>query len=305
VSIGAGLKGPSGARAAIYARGPLRVSAFTVDGHGRLWATAAGLNGHKGDGLYLIAHAGARPVKVAGGLVSPLGLVWMEGRLLVSSLGKVTAFSRFNGRRFRTRHVILDGPVKGGENNNLALAPNGRVVMGVSASCDHCTPSSRWSAAVVSFRPDGSDLRVVASGIRAPFGLAYAPGTSTLYVTMNQRDDLGGDTPGDWLAVVHNGQDWGFPSCYGQETTACANVPAPVGVLDPHAAAGGVALLGSSALVAEWQSGKVLRVALDRKSGNVSTLLTGIQNPLPIVTTTGGTILVGDWSTGTIYRIEA
>src|SRR5207244_10967384 len=95
------------------------------------------------------------------------------------------------GRHFRPRRVIVVGPVKGGENNNLALAPNGRVVMGISASCDHCVPSSRWSAAVVSFRPDGSDLRVVASGIRAPFGLAYKPGTSTLYPTINQRDDLG------------------------------------------------------------------------------------------------------------------
>lgn len=304
MSVGAGLQGQHGLRAEVYAQGPLHVSAFALDGRGRLWATAAGLNGHKDDGLFLISRAGARPVKVAGGVVSPLGLVWADGRLLVSSLGKVTAFSGFDGRRFHSRRVLLAGPVQGGENNNLTLAPNGRVVMGVSASCDHCTPSSRWSAAVVSFRPDGSDLRIVASGIRAPFGLAYKPGTSTLYVTMNQRDDLGDRTPGDWLAVVRNGQHWGFPDCYGQRTAACRNVPAPVGVLDPHAAAGGVALLGSSAFVTEWQSGKVLRVSLDQEGGNVSTFLTGIQNPLPIVATTGGAILVGDWSSGAIYRVK-
>ena len=105
------------------------------------------------------------------------------------------------------------------------------------------------------------------------------------------------------VAVVHNGQNWGFPGCYGQVTEACRNVPSPVGVLDAHAAAGGVAFLGSSALVAEWQSGKVLRVSVDGKTGNVSTFLTGIQSPLPIVTTTSGAILVGDWSTGRIYRV--
>ena len=236
-------------------------------------------------------------------MVRALGLAWVGKRLFVSSLGRVTVFSGLQGNRFARHTVILRGPVGGGENNNLALAPNGRVVMGVSASCDHCVPSSRWSAAVVSFRPDGSDLRVVASGIRAPFGLAYKPGTSTLYVTMNQRDDLGDSTPGDWLAVVHNGQNWGFPGCYGQVTEACRNVPSPVGVLDAHAAAGGVAFLGSSALVAEWQSGKVLRVSVEGKTGNVSTFLTGIQSPLPIVTTTSGAILVGDWSTGRIYRV--
>jgi hypothetical protein len=291
--------GGASARLMIYAHGPSHVSAFAIDSRGRLWATAAGLAGHKGDGLYLIARRDTKAVKVAGGLVDPLGLVWVDGKLLVSSLGKVTAFSGFDGRRFRSRRVILDGPVKGGENNNLALAPNGRVVMGVSASCDHCTPTSRWSAAVVSFNPDGTDLRIVASGIRAPFGLAY--GNGTLYVTMNQRDDLGDKTPGDWLAVVRNGQDWGFPTCYGQSSAACRSGPAPLAVLDKHAAAGGVALVGSTAYVAEWQTGTVLRVSL--QTGKVSTVTIAIKNPLPVVAKDGA-LLVGDWSSGTISRFD-
>jgi hypothetical protein len=290
--------GSASARTTIYAQGPRHVSAFAFDGRSRLWATAAGLTGHKGDGLYLIARHGARAVKVAGGLVDPLGLVWVDGKLLVSSLGKVTAFSGFDGRHFHSRRVILEGPVNGGENNNVALAPNGRVVLGVSASCDHCTPASRWSAAVVSFRPDGSDLRIVASGIRAPFGLAY--GNGALYVTMNQRDDLGDKTPGDWLAVVRNGQDWGFPQCYGQGAATCRGVPSPVAVLDKHAAAGGVVIVGSTAYVAEWQTGKVLRVDLD--SGKATSLLTTIQNPLAVAATDGA-LLVGDWSSGTIFRM--
>ena len=37
-----------------------------------------------------------------------------------------------------------------------------------------------------------------------------------LLVTMNQRDDLGDQTPGDVLAVVQVGQAWGFPDCYGE-----------------------------------------------------------------------------------------
>jgi hypothetical protein len=32
---------------------------------------------------------------------------------------------------------------------------------------------------------------------------------------MNQRDDLGARTSGDWLAQVHVGDDWRFPGCYG------------------------------------------------------------------------------------------
>ena len=110
------------------------------------------------------------------GLTAPLGLVWVGDRLIVSSLGRVTEYSGFDGRRFRHGKVIVNGPVAGGENNNIVQAPNGRLVMGVSASCDHCVPSSRWSGTIVSFKTDGSDLRVVASGIRAAYGLAYLPG---------------------------------------------------------------------------------------------------------------------------------
>jgi glucose/arabinose dehydrogenase len=102
----------------------------------------------------------------------------------------------------------------------------------VSAPCGACDPTTEDAAAVVSVLPDGTDLRVVASRIRAPVGLAFLPSSDDLFVTMNQRDDLGEATPGDWLAVVRDGQDWGFPGCYGQGGTVCHGTPAPVAELD-------------------------------------------------------------------------
>ena len=62
-----------------------------------------------------------------------------------------------------------------------------------------------------------------------------------------------------------------------------------------------------AALVAEWQSAKVLQVALTRTGstykGVVTPLLGGITNPLALAFAPDGSLLVGDWSTGTIYRI--
>ena len=95
----------------------------------------------------------------------------------------------------------------------------------------------------MSFLPDGTDLRADATDIRAPIGLAYFPGTSELFVTMNQRDDLGDQTPGDWLSIVQAGQSWGFPDCYGQGGGECAGEPGPVAELDQHAAVSGVAIV--------------------------------------------------------------
>ena len=50
---------------------------------------------------------------------------------------------------------------------------------------------------------------------------------------MNQRDDLGEATPGDWLALVEAGQAWGFPDCYGQDDATCEATPTPVAELTP------------------------------------------------------------------------
>jgi glucose/arabinose dehydrogenase len=316
VSIGAGLQGLPGLKATVYARGIPQMSAFAFDASGRLWVTRSGSDTHESDGVYVVASRGAKPVKVIPAtLKGPLGVVWVGEKLYVSSLGRVTVFSGLSGHHFGRQTTVLTGPVPGGENNNLIRAPDGRLLMGISSTCDHCVPKSKWAAAIVSFRPDGSDLRIYARRIRAAYGLAFYPGTSDLFASMNQRDDLGAKTPGDWLAFVRQGDDWGFPACYGQGGAVCTNVPSPVGVLDTHAAAGSVAILTgqlggryrSSALVTEWEHGTVRRVTLKRTStgyrGSVSTFLTGLQDPLPLATTADGSLLVGDWGRGIIYRI--
>jgi glucose/arabinose dehydrogenase len=315
VSIGAGLRGPAGLHARVYARGVPVVAAIALDAQGRLWAAAAGLTGHRSDGVYLVTRPQARPVRVIDGLKDPLGLVWHGGRLYVSSVGRVTVYSGFDGARFTHQRTIVHGPVPGGENNGLVLLPDGRFAMGITATCDHCLPRSRFSGSIVSFRDDGSDLKVYAARIRAPVGLTLYPGTSTLFVTMNQRDDLGLATTGDVLAVVAPGTDWRFPQCYEQGGAVCAGVPTPLAVLDKHAAVGPVVIVtgqlggstGSSALVSEWQSAKVQRIALVKRgtgyTGKVSTWLTGLQHPLALALGPRHSVLVGDWATGTIYRI--
>lgn len=315
VSIGAGLRGPEGLHATVYARGIPHVSAFAFDRQGRLWATGSGATTHGGDGVYEVAQAGTRALRVVAGPRGPLGLVWIGGGLYVSSLGAVTRFSGLSDGRFANRKVIVSGPVPGGENNNVLLAPDGSLLMGISSTCDHCVPASPWAATIVSFRPDGSRLAVFARGIRAAYGLAFVPGTNDLLATMNQRDDLGSRTPGDWLALVRHGDNWRSPACYGQGGAVCRGVRAPIAVLDPHAAAGGVTVLttqlggrfSGSALVAEWQTGKVLRVVLRRTAagyrGTVSSFLNGIANPLPVASAPDGSVLVGDWRSGVVYRI--
>ena len=124
-AIGAGLRGAQGLRATVYARGPATTSAFALDRTGRLWLTAAGLETACHDGVYVIAKAGAKAVKVVSGLKDPLGLVWDDEKLYVASVGRVDEYSGFDGRRFDEHREILEGPVAEGENNLLVVAPTG------------------------------------------------------------------------------------------------------------------------------------------------------------------------------------
>lgn len=69
------------------------------------------------------------------------------------------------------------------------------------------------------------------------------------------------------------------------------------------------ASVGTAAIVPEWNVAKVERVAVTRSGSNyratVKPLLTGIAKPLATAFAADRSLLVGDWATGTIYRISS
>lgn len=307
VDIGSGLSGPPGLAATVVATGLANVAALAIDGNGRLWASTAAFSDAGTDAVYLVAASGV--TRVIANLHTPLGLAWVGDRLYFASAAGVEAFGGFDGASFATRTTILTLPDGVGEVNGLAVAPDGSLVLGISAPCDACDPDQAFAGAVIGFAADGTGAHVIAGGLRAPVGLAVVPGTSTLLASENQRDDLGDATPGDWLIRVEAGQDWGFPACYGQDDATCADAPAPVATLDAHAAASGVAVVGGdTAVVAEWAKGVVLGVDLWVAGGGVTatsaprTYLAGLSQPVGLLTG-GGALYVGDWGSGTMYRV--
>ena len=326
VSIGAGLKGREGLSASVVAEGLGNVSALAFDADGRLWALTAGYEDDGTDALYVVprvstpssASAGTSPVAVLTGLHTPMGLLWYEGWLYVASGTTVDAYRGFDVETatFAEHRTVVTLPDGVGLLGGLAVdasAGVARISLGVSAPCDACTPESEYSAAILSFlavptESGGADLRVDVRGVRAAVGLAYFPGTDDLFVTMNQRDDLDGKTPGDWLAVVEAGEDWGVPECYGQDGRACRDMGDVVAELDAHAAASGVAFDGTSAIVAEWARGKVLRVALTRtpsgyRATKTETWIKGFTSPVAVAVGPDGAVYIGDWATGSVYRV--
>jgi glucose/arabinose dehydrogenase len=56
--------------------------------------------------------------------------------------------------------------------------------------------------------------RVYASGLRNPVGLAWEPTSNTLWVAVNERDELGSDLVPDYMTSVKEGGFYGWPYSY-------------------------------------------------------------------------------------------
>lgn len=301
-----------------------RPTAFAVDARGRLWATSGAGVSTPQDGVWLVSGKGARPRQVVRGVPTPLGLTWFSGELYVAERGRVRAYGGYGGGRFsRTRTVVSGLPVGLHQNAGITAGPDGRIYLGIGSPCDACRPPNRLSATVVSFLPDGSDLRVMARGLRYAYGLAFFPGTSDLFATENGRDTLGLNAPPEELNLIREGKDYGYPNCWGQGGAVCSGKEPALVKLAPHASPDGLTFItdqwggkyANSAFIAQFGSsftpptgGNVVRVALTPTgttyTGRSSVFAAGFKTPLAITTGTDASLLVGDFSRDTVYRLR-
>ena len=253
-----------------------------------------------------VTRGSSRPRAFASGVTVPLGLLWRGRTLYVSESGRVERLTLAGGRR-----TIVSGlPYELHQQDAIVAGPDGRLYLGSGSTCDSCVETDPRSAAILSFRPDGSDLRVVASGLRNPYGLVFAGGT--LYVTVNGKDKLGDGEPADMLVRIKPGANYGWPDCWPSYALrkligACSGVTPPVAYFESHSSADGIASWRGDLFVAEW--GEYLHMNHGRRlvrieRGHVTTFATGFDHPLALAVDPRGGLLVADWGRGVIYEIR-
>ncbi|KKL09175.1 hypothetical protein LCGC14_2568490, partial [marine sediment metagenome] len=69
-------------------------------------------------------------------------------------------------------------------------------------------------ANILEINPDGTGLRVFASGLRNPVGMDLQPATGALWTAVNERDGLGNNLVPDYLAEVKENGFYGWPYVY-------------------------------------------------------------------------------------------
>lgn len=290
-----------------YATGLRRPTALAFGPDGLLYATQ-----ETGE-VVAVGRGSGKPRVLARGFATPLGLTWAGSTLYVSAQGYVSRLE-VRGKRVVSRRKIVRGlPFDRHQQDTIVLGPDGRLYLGSGSTCDVCNEKDRRSGAILSFRRDGRDLRVVATGLRNPFGLVFDG--DTLYVSDNARDDLGENEPAETIVRIRQGAHYGWPRCWASWRLrklqgSCRGVTPPVAYLEPHSSANSLALWGGTLIVAEWGQylserwGRKL-VQVNVRSGRSSTFVDGFEHPLGLVAEPrNGGLLAGDWGRGVIYRIR-
>ena len=158
------------------------------------------------------------------GVRQPFGLLLVGESLYV---GNTNALVRLPYRAGETKIAagetkILDLPA-GGYNNHwtrnvIANADGTKLFISVGSGTnvdeEKEDQKDERRAAILEADPAGSAMRVYASGLRNPVGLALHPETKELWTVVNERDMLGDELVPDYLTSVKEGAFYGWPYSY-------------------------------------------------------------------------------------------
>ena len=199
-------------------------------------------------------------------------------------------------------------------------------------------------AAILEINPDGTGEIAYASGLRNPVGMAWAPGTETLWTAVNERDGLGDDLVPDYITSVKKGGFYGWPYSYfgkhedprmkGLKPDLVAKAIVPDLAVGSHTASLGLTFYTGSKFPQKYLNGAFIgqhgswnRSALSgykvafvpfkngKPSGPMEDFLTGFiadkekgevyGRPVGVAVTADGALLVADDVSHTIWRIAA
>jgi glucose/arabinose dehydrogenase len=203
-----------------------------------------------------------------GTLLAPFGLAFHGGYLYVGTTTALIRYRYTNGdlKAQGEPEKLLDFPGGGHTTRNVIFNRAGtKMYVAVGSSSNNNAGEDCRRAAILEFNPDGTGYRVFASGIRNPVGLAWQPGTDTLWTAVNERDNLGDDLVPDYATSVRDGGFYGWPYSYigsnydpryqGAFPDLVKRAIVPDVLLPAHAAALGITFYANNQFPARYRNG--------------------------------------------------
>lgn len=243
-------------------------------------------------------------------------------------------------------HLSPGGLLRGGGHwtRGLAFSPNGKkmyVSIGsLSNASDKADEADR--ARIFEFNPDGSGQKVYASGIRNAVGIAMRPGSDELWMSVNERDELGDNLVPDYISSVKPGGFYGWPWFYignhqdprheGKHPELAAKTIVPDVLVQSHSASLNLCFYDGkqfpedyrgdifAAFHGSWNRSrrtgyKIVRVPFDqgKARGEYEDFVTGFVTPegnvwgrpVGLTVAKDGSLLFSEDAHGTIWKVSA
>jgi glucose/arabinose dehydrogenase len=294
--------------------------------------------------------ADSRSVLVSG-LNSPFGMALVGGDLYVANADALVRFPFTPGQTKITTPAtkVVDlpgGPINHHWTKNVIASPDGSrlyVTVGSNSNVgERGMAAEEGRAAIWEVDPATGRHRIYAYGLRNPNGMAWEPGSKSLFTVVNERDELGSDMVPDYLTKVDFGGFYGWPFYYwGGYIDKRAPVPdedlrqysiRPDYALGPHTASLGLAFADGTTLGPRFANGafigqhgswnrkpmsgyKVIYVPFTagRPTGKPVDVLTGFLDPkeqargrpVGVIKDRTGALLVADDVGNHIWRVTA
>ena len=283
------------------------------------------------------------------GLNSPFGMALVGDTLYVANTDAIVAVPYRSGETRitaapRTLAELPGGPINHHWTKSLVASADGRTLyVGVGSNSnvgDNGLAAEAGRAQIQQVDIATGAARAYATGLRNPVGMDFQPETGALWVSVNERDELGSDLVPDYMTSVREGAFYGWPwSYYGQHPDTrpqpanpemVARAIAPDYALGPHTASLGLAFYDGALLPAHYRNGafvgqhgswnrrpqsgyKVIFVpfANGMPSGAAEDVLTGfldasghaLGRPVGIAVARDGALLVADDVGGSVWRV--
>jgi glucose/arabinose dehydrogenase len=274
------------------------------------------------------------------GLNSPFGMALVRNSLYVADSDALLRFPYEAGQtRLMGQGVKISdlpaGPINHHWTKNVVASADGKtlyVSVGSNSNAgENGMEVEEGRAAIWAINPATGQHRIYASGLRNPVGMGIEPFGDQLWVSVNERDELGSDLVPDYMTHVREGAFYGWPySYYGSHVDTRPQPPRPDLVasaivpdyaLGNHTASLGLAFGDGGVFIGQhgsWNrnppSGyKVIFIPFSkgRPSGQPMDVLTGfldahgnaLGRPVGVAIDRHGALLVADDVGNSVWRV--
>lgn len=206
-----------------------------------------------------------RELDIITNLNYPHGIAYYNNKLFIAEENQVSRYD-WNKKTFTaTLEKILFTLPSGGNHTTRSIIfdSSGRMLVSIGSSCNVCVENNPWRGSIIISDFEGNNPKIFASGLRNTVFMTINSQNGSIWGTDMGRDFLGDNLPPDEINILKEGQNYGWPYCYGNQikdknffstnSFNCQNTVSPVFEISAHFAPLGLVFINSSKFPSNYQ----------------------------------------------------